>query len=440
MDQYRVAANDSGMMDEFQRFDQMVVSRIDDTNACNTPHNIPTSRRRRHTRDIGGRNLTSSRQSATIVKRRLKRSQPEADIQAATVKEVGLVVQGQVTFRRTESYNSTTNKQLQDALVYVVVNTSVSQDLDLYIYTDSIEVDDVKSKPCGVVVCSNPLATCVNKTDPILKVKGYCQCNPGYKDFSPNNVSFPGEICITPCASNYCANGGQCAQESPFYDPFCKCSHWYFTKEKCSLDLRMVIGIVVSAVIIIALLVATFIYRRRQTACETLSSDTRSDAEFYTSGNYNDAYWTLTRNPEVLQAGDDGRRETPTHGVRGDRQESPVGVYGGLGSPAGVQGRLESPVGVQGRLGSPVGVQGRLGSPVGVQGRQGSTAGVQGRLGSPVMLPRVNLRPNLIESRLFRSEEDLRPTSEAFRDPDHPDWQISQNIPRVRRSFERTTL
>lgn len=309
---YLTAATEGEMLDEYQNFTEMVVYPEGDPEACDA------ARKRRQAESVGAAPTApanSQRYSTRLRRNTPKRWRAPGAVQAKAVTSDRLVVTGKVVLRKTDNYNATSNEQLQEAIIAVINDNNT--DTDLEVDPDTVKVDSVEPKFCNVdVFCPSQNAFCVNTTDPELNViQGRCQCLSSYQDFSPNNETNPGEICIKVCDSSFCSKGGECKMDYDFYTRSCSCLDWYYKGEKCSTDLRIVIGSVVSVVVVAGVLLATLFYtrwyRRRSREDAQTSADTVSSRE----GEHNEGYSTLPRNAEVTQEGSDDGGERATSDV-----------------------------------------------------------------------------------------------------------------------------
>ncbi|KAK8725665.1 hypothetical protein OTU49_010678, partial [Cherax quadricarinatus] len=270
-------------------------------------------RKRRHVQQAVITPATNYYYTSSLRKARFKRSQSSESVQRAVGPPELLMVSGEVVLRKTDEYDSDSNDQLQEAIIAVLSNTTIAEKLDLDVV--DVVVDDLESKLCDSGVnCTNTYASCIDEWDTALNVsEGRCRCKQSYVDLSPNNETNPGEICVMPCSPSFCYKGGQCELDNIYFTRSCSCNEWYYKGQKCSTDLRAVIGSVVSVLIIAVVLVGALIIYRRRSRNWNLDEGSPAYPDSEIDGVYNGGYWTLSRNTELMyESFEEISHETPT--------------------------------------------------------------------------------------------------------------------------------
>ncbi|XP_042230268.1 uncharacterized protein LOC121871823 [Homarus americanus] len=227
----------------------------------------------------------------------------------------GLMIKNNVIMRDTDTYTKDTAHRMKRSLVKVVEDKEFTQELGLEIPSEKIDFEGPTPNLCGSrVVCLSPQATCRDVKDPELEIQeGQCFCNTGLEDFSPQGST--GEVCASPCLENFCGYGGYC-QHTYTYELECKCSSWYYSGEKCTYDMRVVIGVVASVLSIVLVLAGAALYwrRRRRRGLFPILSTHSSSSSQQEPGDYR------AMNPNVTTELK-GDRETPDQQY--DRVEDP---------------------------------------------------------------------------------------------------------------------
>ncbi|XP_042856806.1 uncharacterized protein LOC122243342 [Penaeus japonicus] len=285
---YEEAGANGDLSNIYQRFEVKAVTPENNPDACASS---PTTKRK---------SRSSSRRAQSWTKRvsqtpRTRR--PKTDD--------NLLVKGYVVLRETSSYTNDAGDKFKDALVTVVENSTIMDQVNLTI-TDSstIIVDGAR-----LILCGNDLS-CTNKTECINtyfpetnETKGVCRCSLGLVDFSPN-PEVPGEVCVQGCSKNFCVHG-KCQLNDRIFTRSCSCSTWYFTGEKCTRDMRIVIGMSAAVLVIGILLAGLLLYRRRREQQQTLAARESADPPHLPEGQVNEAYWTLRRDDDWTLSRDD---------------------------------------------------------------------------------------------------------------------------------------
>lgn len=266
-DLFTEAANERELSEEFRHLDDMDVSPTDNPGACYSRNGerkslVPLSLT---PRDRAKRNVAA----VQVVNR-------EADSSLDK-----LMVETEMVMRRTDNYDSSISSAMEDAVKYVIVNTTYDDELNLTVNEDSITVGEVQNETCVESQCKNT-AECYLKEDEALGIMtARCRCLKQYEDIFP--FSSPGEVCVEPCTSKYCSNAGTCLRNSTFLFRYCSCNDWR-VGETCGVDMvgvllggGITIGILTIALLTI-LITAVAARRRRRRNEVSLERDIATPA------------------------------------------------------------------------------------------------------------------------------------------------------------------
>lgn len=284
---FEIAATESGVT-SYQRFEDMEVFPTDEPEKCGTS-----------SRD---NNMKADNPLSLMPKNRAKRQASDDD---------ELTVTGKVVMRRTEDYNTDTNEEMKDAVVEAAKNPNVTDALGLKVKPDSVAVEEVEQKLCGVdLTCTTNRAVCNYTLDAELGVeKPQCQCLSQYDDVSPNNKTFPGEVCADRCTQDFCSYAGTCLRKQVDYSLYCSCNDWH-VGDSCSVNMSGVllgggIAVGVLAIVFFAIFIS-FTNKRRESRRESVNVERDTSTPHNTPRP--PAIVALPRDPEVRM-----EQDAPVH-------------------------------------------------------------------------------------------------------------------------------
>lgn len=278
---YNAAGTSGNFSDIYQRFEVESIAPVSDPSACS-----PATRRRTSSR----KTQTHSAKKALLVSRTQTPKKDET-----------LLVKGKVILRETPSYTQDVGQKFQDALVTVVGNDIIMDQVNITINSSVIKVEGARMLLCGTdKSCNANSSECINLFLPEKnETKGVCRCLEGLVDMSPSKQE-PGEICVQGCNSDFCVHG-MCLMDERTFQLSCSCSDWYFTGTKCTWDMRIVIGMCVGALVIGILLAALLLYRKRTNRRAPKPEGRESAIPPPARGQVNEGYWTLRRDDAFVR-------------------------------------------------------------------------------------------------------------------------------------------
>ncbi|CAL4214293.1 unnamed protein product, partial [Meganyctiphanes norvegica] len=156
----------------------------------------------------------------------MKSSPPNSTTDKGELREdaapAGTRVLGQVVFWQEEEYSLDTGKQLQDALEETIQETIEDGTWEIPGNITAV-VSEPKSESCISTTC-NDNAACELVDDPRLPgvKRTSCRCLPIYDDYSPNNETNRGEICVATCRTSYvCSRHATCLFDEMYFTRSC---------------------------------------------------------------------------------------------------------------------------------------------------------------------------------------------------------------------------